>query len=104
MGGCHGTDALLLQIVQDRDCQCGTFRRVGTRSQLIEENEGFRISLFDKGNHVGHMGGEGTERLLDTLLVSDIRIDFLKNRQFGTVKCRNVKTCLSHQGKKTDRF
>ena len=29
--------------------------------QFIEENEGLRIGLFDKGNHIGHMGGEGTE-------------------------------------------
>ena len=61
MRGCHSTDALFLQIVQNRDCQCGTFRRVGTGTQFIEENEGLRIGLFDKGNHIGHMGGEGTE-------------------------------------------
>ena len=53
---------------------------------------------------VGHMGGEGTETLLDTLLITDVRIDIIKNSQFGSILCRNMQTSLSHQGEQANRF
>ena len=42
--------------------------------------------------------------LFNALLISDIRVDLVKNGQFRTVGGGNVKTGLSHQGKKPDRF
>ena len=42
------------------------------------------------------MGGEGTEALLDTLLVADICENIFINSQFRMVKGRNVKAGLSH--------
>ena len=45
------------------------------------------------------MRGEGTEALLNALLIADIGIYFFVNPQMGVVKGRNVKACLSHEGK-----
>ena len=45
------------------------------------------------------MRREGTEALLDTLLISDIGIYIFKNCQFRTVQRRDMKSFLTHQGK-----
>ena len=50
------------------------------------------------------MGGEGTETLLNALLVSDIGKDFRKDRKLTSIQSRNMKSGLSHEGKKTDGF
>ena len=50
------------------------------------------------------MGGEGTEALLDTLLVPDIRIHFFVHPQVGAVESRDMQPRLSHQGKQSHRF
>ena len=50
------------------------------------------------------MGGKGTEALLDALFVADIRKNFRKQGKLGTVKDRNVKPGLPHQGKKPHRL
>ena len=46
-----------------------------------------------------HMTREGRQTLLDALLIADIGIYFFVNPQMGVVKGRNVKACLSHEGK-----
>ena len=43
------------------------------------------------------MGRESTQRLFNALLVSDIRIDFIKDGKGAAVQSRNVKAGLSHQ-------
>lgn len=50
------------------------------------------------------MGREGTQGLLDALLVSDIGENFVENGKLRVVEGRNVKTCLAHQGEKADSF
>ena len=51
-----------------------------------------------------HMGREGTQGLLNALLISDISKDLIKNRELGMVKSRDVKTGLSHKCEETDGF
>ena len=50
------------------------------------------------------MRGEGTQVLLNALLIADVRIDFVKDRELGMVRCRNVQAALAEQGKKSDGF
>lgn len=45
---------------------------------------------------MGHMGREGTQGLLDALLVSDIGENLVENGKLRVVEGRNVKTCLAH--------
>ena len=48
------------------------------------------------------MRREGTETLLDALLVADIREDFMEDRELGAIRRRNMQSGLSHQSKETD--
>ena len=50
------------------------------------------------------MGGKGTKGLLNALFVSDIRINFSKNRKLRAVQGRNVQSCLSHKCEKPHCF
>ncbi len=50
------------------------------------------------------MGGEGTEALLNALLIANVCKYFRKNRKLAAVQCRNMKAGLSHEGKKSDGF
>ena len=42
--------------------------------------------------------------MLNTLLITDIRINLMEDRKLRTVACRNVQTCLPHQGQQSDRL
>ena len=42
--------------------------------------------------------------LLNALLIADVRIDFVKDGELGTVRCRNAQAALAEQGKKSARF
>ena len=55
--------------------------------------------MFQYGYDAGHMGGNGTEALLNTLFIPDIRKNFRKDRKLWTVKGGNMKSGLTHQGK-----
>ena len=50
------------------------------------------------------MGREGTEALLDTLLIPDICINVMEYGQFGAVQRRDVKPRLAHQRKEANRL
>ena len=50
------------------------------------------------------MGGKSGKALLNTLFVSDIRINFRKNGKLRPVVGGNVKPGLTHQRKQTDSF
>ena len=50
------------------------------------------------------MGRKGTEALLNTLLIPDIRKHLVKYGKLGAVEGRDVKPRLSHQGKQPDCF
>ena len=104
MGSRHGADPLFLQMIQDSNCQCRSFGGVSTGTQFIKQYQRVWVRLFDKGNHIRHMRRKSTERLFNTLFISDVCIDLIENRKFRTVQCRNMQPGLSHQSKKTYCF
>ena len=55
---------------------------IGSGAELIEQHKRVLIHVLQEGNDIGHMRREGTETLLDTLLIADIRIHFVEQRQF----------------------
>ena len=48
--------------------------------------------------------GKSGKALLNALFIADIGIDLTEHAQAGTVKGRNMQTCLSHQGEKAHGF
>ena len=46
VGGCHGADTLLLEMIQNGDGQCSAFGRICSGSQLIEEHQGIGIHFL----------------------------------------------------------
>ena len=59
MGGGHGADALLMEMRENGDSKCRALRRIRACAQLVKEHERVWVGLFQKRNHVGHMGGKG---------------------------------------------
>ena len=81
-----------MQGGQDGDGQSCALCGVCSGAQLIEEHQGILIRLLNKMHYIGHMGGEGTEALLNALLIPDICVYLLEDAEAGIVKGRYVKT------------
>ena len=82
--------------MQDTERQRRSFRGIRTGSQLIKKAEAVGIRLRKDFYRIRHMSGKGGETLLNALLIPDIRIYFLKNRDGRPLKGRNQKPSLSH--------
>ena len=104
MSSGNRADAALMQVVQNGNRKGSTFGRVGSGTQFVKQAQGISIGLLQDGNNAGHMGGEGTEALLNALLVANICEYFRKNRKLAAIQRRNMKACLSHEGKQSDGF
>ena len=104
MSGSHGADSTSVQIGENGDGQCGSFGRIRSGSKLIKQNQRILIYIMQERDNICHMRREGTQALLNALLISDICIDLFKHCQFRTVSGRDVKAGLSHQGKKSYGF
>ena len=96
MGGCHCADSLFMKEGQNGNCQRSTLCRVCPGTQLIKENQRVLICFFQERDYIGHMGGEGTKRLFNALLISDICVYLMENRKLRAVKGRNMKSGLTH--------
>ena len=104
MGGRHGSDAPVVQMVQDGDSQSRTLRRVRSCAQLVKEAEGIRVRILQDGHDAGHVGREGTQALFDALLIPDVRIYLPENGKLRTVLCGNMKPRLPHQAEQSRGF
>ena len=85
---------------EERDGKRRAFFRIRTGTELVEQHQGLLICLLPEGNDIGHMAGEGTQTLLDRLLITYICVDFREQGEPGMFSGRNVQPCLSHEGKK----
>ena len=61
---------------EERNGKRRAFFRICTGTKLIEQHQGLLICFLPEGNDIGHMAGEGTQTLLDRLLIAYIRVDF----------------------------
>ena len=91
-----------MQIGKNRRSECGTLCRIRSGTKLIEKDEAVGICPLKDGYGVDHVRGESTETLLNTLLITDISVNLIEYLQTGIVKCRNMKSGLSHQTEQTD--
>ena len=76
---------------ENGNCQSRALCGVCAGAQLIKEHQGIFIRFFNKMHHIGHVGGEGTEALLNALFIPDIRVNFLENAETGIIKGRYMK-------------
>ena len=91
-----------MQIVQNRDGQRRSFSRICSRAELVEETQAALIHILQDIHDGCHMRGESGQTLLYALLIADIGIDFIKQRDLTAVACRNMKSSHTHQLKETD--
>ena len=91
-----------VQIGENGDRKRCAFGRISTGTELVEEDEGALICLIPEGDNICHMRRERTETLFNTLLISNVSVDFIKNGKLRVVGCRDMQTGLSEQCKQSD--
>ena len=104
VGGGHGAALHVVEEGQNSHCQSGSLRRICSGSQLVKQAQGAGICLPQNGHNVRHVGREGTETLLNALLVSNVGKYIVKDSQLRAVKGRNVEARLSHESKQAHSF
>ena len=61
-----------MEVGQDRDRQRSALCRIRAGAQLVEQDEGTFVHLFQERNNVRHVRGKCTQALLDALFVADV--------------------------------
>ena len=95
----HSFYAPVMQVRQNGYSQGSAFHRIGSAAQLIQQHQRVTMGILNDRDNIGHVGGESTQVLFNTLFISDIREYLFINSQTGTLECRNMKACLPHQCK-----
>ena len=92
------------ELLKDRHGESRPFLGVGSRADLIEQQEIRALDTFQEFDQMRHVRGKCAEALLDALLVADDRIDI---RIYGNLRScggRDVAARLYHERKKSDRL
>ena len=90
------------EVVEERLRQRGSFRRVGARAQLVEQDQAVRPGRLDDAHDRAHVARERRERLGDRLLVADVGEDVAEDGQPTAFGRRDVETGLMHQGEQAE--
>ncbi len=102
--GCHTEAALLDEMIEKPHGDGYSLLRIGAGPQLIEENQGCCSGIPDDAGDVYDVSGEGGQRLLYGLLVSDIGQDIVEHGQGRILPSRNLHTELVHHRQQSDRL
>jgi hypothetical protein len=76
-------DAQREQPLEDRLAKRRPFPRLGTGSDLVEEEQRGRIDLVEPPRHRAHVRGEGRKIRVDRLVVADVRPQLPERRDRG---------------------
>src|SRR5215207_451331 len=101
MGCDESCASVFKQMTQYRTRQRRAFLRIGPCTQFIENNQRTVVNVLQNANDVRDMTAECAERLLDGLLIADIRIDRVETQQLRAALRRDVKSALRHEGEQT---
>ena len=104
MRGSRAQRFLFSDGFQNGNRKSRAFNGIRAGTDLVEQDE---TAVFDGSEHLNdmdHMRGECRERLLNALLVSDIREDIVKNTHHGAVRNGDMHTRLCHNGKQAECF
>ena len=102
MGRCGDNAAARAGILQNRHGKRRALDGVCSRAELVEEKKRSVAALFEHVHDVHHVRREGGERLLDALLVADVRKDFIKYGNAAALCGGNVQAALRHKAEKAD--
>ena len=101
-GNARGTR--LPHCFNDSHRQRRPLNRVGTSAQLVKQHQRTRSDLMHNGHDVDHVRGESRQRLLNTLLVSQIHLNVIVQADAGRLVARDMQPSLRHQGKQPQRL
>ena len=102
MGRRHRADIVAVQMCKNRRGKSRALGGVRTCAELIEEHQRILVRSLQNLHRVGHVRGEGTQGLLDALLIADIGVNFLEKAHLRARLRRHGKSCLRHDGKQAD--
>ena len=86
---------------QDGYGKSGALGRICSGRKLVKEAQGTGVRLTENLDNISHVGGKGAQALFNALFVPYISKNLVKYCQLGTLPGRNMKSCLSHQGKQS---
>ncbi|OPZ77330.1 MAG: hypothetical protein BWY77_01722 [bacterium ADurb.Bin431] len=91
-------------MIEQGQAQGGTLRRVGSRAQLVNQDERALIGLADDLVETADVGGKGAQAFLDVLFIADVGKNRGKDRQAAAFPCRYVHARLRHERKDAQGF
>ena len=104
VGGSHQQHTTAAQLLNDCNCQRGTFGGVGTGTQLVQQHKGVRHGQFQNAGDFFHVAGEGGQALLNALFIADIYQKFIEHADLAALVCRDQKAALCHGTQQTGGF
>ena len=104
VGRHHRPAADVIQLVENSPAQRGPFGGIGARSQLIEQDQALGIRGLQDAGDARDVRTEGAERLLQALLVANVREDIVEDRHAAAVPGRHVHAALGHQAQQAGRL
>ena len=93
-----------MQAVKNCDRKGGSFRRVGAGAEFVEQYKRPFVRPGEEVDDIRHVGRECRQALLYALLIADVGVDFIEQRDAAPVRCRNMETGQGHQCEQTGRL
>ena len=100
----EGHRAFFQQGRENRPRERRALLRVGACAQFVQNDERMRIRFFEYPRDVADMRGKRGKRLLDRLLIADIRVHRAETGQFRAGLRGKMQPRLRHERKKPHRF
>ena len=90
------------QLLEQRAGERRALGRVGAGAEFVQQDEGLRAGGLDDPHDVGHVRGEGGERLLDRLLIADVGEDVVEDGDARAGLGGHGQSSLGHQAEQSD--
>jgi hypothetical protein len=104
MTGCDDRRSTLSEVVDDGDAERAAFDRVGTRSDLVQQQQGRHRQVSIHGRDVRDSCRERAQTGVDRLLVADVGEERAEDRQPRPFCRRHVKPRLRHDRQQSGCF
>ena len=104
MGSYHNRCLTLTQLLQNGDRQSYAFTGIRSRRHFIEQYKRGPAGCLQNVADVANMRRERTEGMLQTLPISDIDGNLVKDGAMVAFRDRNQQTGLHHYGDETNRL